>query len=105
MKLFRVNQLPLVLALGVILLIYGCTKKESTNESSVIEVPIGIAVSLTGNFSPYGINQKNGLTMAVNELNTGSYIPGIKFVPYFMDDKSSPDTCLKIFRDLIFDKK
>ena len=105
MKLFRVNQLPLVLTLGVILLIYGCTKKESTNESSVIEVPIGIAVSLTGNFSPYGINQKNGLTMAVNELNTGSYIPGIKFVPYFMDDKSSPDTCRKIYREMILNNK
>jgi branched-chain amino acid transport system substrate-binding protein len=105
MKHFHSNQLLLVLVLGVILLIYGCKKNESTTESAVIEVPIGIAVSLTGNFSPYGINQKNGIIMAVNELNTGSYIPGIRFVPYFMDDNSSPDTCMKIFRDLILSKK
>lgn len=64
-----------------------------------------MAVSLTGNFSPYGIIQMKGFTMAVDELNSAAASTGIQFVPCIRDDKSSPDTCMKIFRELIFIQK
>jgi branched-chain amino acid transport system substrate-binding protein len=93
------------LTLGLILVMNGCKKKDPDPAPVDAMVPIGLAVSLTGNFAPYGIIQKNGLTLAINELNNSSSLPGIKLVPFFMDDKSSPDTCRKIFRDMIFNKK
>jgi len=100
----RVHFLGFI-SLGMLIFISGCKKDEPAPESTVVEVPIGVTVSLSGAFAPYGPNQKNGLTMAINEINTGWYIPGIKLVPYFVDDQSSPDTCRKIYRDLIFNKK
>ena len=91
--------------LGLIPLLNGCKKKEPDPEPTVVQVPVGMVISLTGNFSPYGIIQKNGLTLAISELNNRSLLPGFKLVPVFMDDKSSPDTCRKVFRDLIFSSK
>lgn len=88
-------------ALGIILIANSCKK----TETSVTQVPVGIAVSLTGDLSPYGIIQKNGLIQAIDELNNKALIPGIQIIPYFRDDKSSPDTCMKIFNDLIIRDK
>jgi len=87
---FRVTILFFVLVLA------GCK-----TDPEVVRVPIGIAVSLTGGFSPYGIIQKNGISMAIDELNMESYIVGFKFIPYFLDDQSSPETCRKIYSELI----
>jgi branched-chain amino acid transport system substrate-binding protein len=94
-----------VVAFGLMVGLYGCRKNEPEPLKPLIEIPVGLAVSLSGNFSPYGIIQKNGFELAVIELNNGPYIPGIRLVPFIMDDQSSPDTCRKIFRDLIFKKK
>lgn len=105
MKQSHIYKRLLFLTIGLILIMNGCKKNESTPENPVVQVPIGLALSLTGDFSPYGIIQKNGLTMAINEMNNGSYFSGFKFIPYFMDDKSSPDTCMKIYRDMIFKNK
>ncbi|MCX6277171.1 MAG: ABC transporter substrate-binding protein [Bacteroidetes bacterium] len=105
MKHDRICKRFLFLTVGLILILNGCKKNESSPENPVVQVPIGLALSLTGNFSPYGIIQKNGLTMAINELNNGSNMPGFKFIPFFMDDKSSPDACMQIYRDMIFKNK
>lgn len=98
-----VGKLRIFLLAGFILLMGSCSKNEQGD--TVVQIPLGIAVSLTGSFGPYGLIQKNGLEMAIEQLNSGSEITGIKFVPYISDDKSSPDTCSKIFRDMVFDKK
>jgi len=90
--------------LGLILGMTGCKKKEPEPQSPV-QIPVGIALSLTGDFSPYGMMQKNGLELAFIELNNNIAVTGMKFVPVFMDDESTPDTCMKIFRDLIFNHK
>jgi len=91
----------------ILVLLLGMTscKKNDPDSPPPVQVPVGIALSLTGNFSPYGIMQKNGLELAFIELNNRSVVTGIKFVPDFMDDKSIPDTCRRIFRDLIFNHK
>lgn len=76
----------------------SCNKPETVT----VQIPVGMAVSLTGAFGPYGANQKNGLELALVELNEKADIQGFELVPYFLDDQSSPDTCRKIFRDMIF---
>ena len=102
--LFNVRVLPLII-LACIIVSSGCKKKESDPETPVVNVPIGIVFSFTGNFGPYGIIQQNGATLAINEINANSFIPGIRLVPYIVDDKSVPDTCRNIFRELISVKK
>jgi branched-chain amino acid transport system substrate-binding protein len=92
------NALKTLLTLGLILVMMnGCDEPEQT----AVDVPIGMAISLTGSFAPYGISQLNGLELAFNELNSGGYIPGIRIFPVLMDDKSSPDTCRRVFTDMI----
>lgn len=105
MNSIYLNKPPILLILACILAFLGCKKSDPDPEPAVVEVPIGMALSLTGNFSPYGIIQQNGLTLAIKEINNSSLIPGIKLVPYFADDQSIPDTCRKVFRDLIFKHK
>lgn len=88
-------------ALGAgIFLIAGCNR-----ETQVDQVPLGISFSLTGNFSPYGMNQKMGADLAIGEINEGSLIPGITLEPVYRDDQSTPDICLVNFRDLIQKEK
>lgn len=89
----------LVMAAGIFL-IAGCNK-----EGQFDKVPLGISFSLTGNFSPYGMNQKMGADLAIDEINGGSLIPGITLEPVYRDDKSSADTCMGNFRDLILNEK
>ncbi len=91
----------LVLALVAVLLVTGCTRDP---ENQPVRIPVGIVVSLTGNFSPYGIIQKKGLMMAFDELNSLSDSSGFVFDPTYMDDSSSPDSCLRVYRDLIENK-
>ena len=83
-----------------ILLITGCNK-----ETQVDKIRLGISFSLTGNFSPYGINQKMGVDLAIAEINAGSLIPGITIETVYRDDQSVPDTCMGNFRDLILNEK
>jgi branched-chain amino acid transport system substrate-binding protein len=86
----------------IILLAFGCKKSSSGDESVKTPVNLGLVISLSGNFGPYGSNQENGAVMAVDEINAGTSLPGIKLVLSIRDDKSVPDTCRKVFRDLIF---
>src|SRR5512146_1144298 len=41
-------------------------------------VKIGAALSMTGAAAAYGANQKNGVMLAVEEINASNFIPGVK---------------------------
>ena len=86
-----------VAVFSILLVLTGCKKQETVT----VQIPVGMAISLTGNFGPYGINQKNGLELALDELNENADLHGFELIPHFFDDQSSPDTCRKIFREMI----
>lgn len=85
-----------------IILLPGCKKSSTDYTSQQAVVDLGLVISLSGSFGPYGANQQNGAVMAVDEINSANVFPGLKLVLHISDDKSAPDTCRKVFRDLIF---
>ncbi|MFA6126742.1 MAG: ABC transporter substrate-binding protein [Bacteroidales bacterium] len=92
------NRLNIFLICAYVLILSACTKPQP----ETVQIPVGFVTSLTGAFGPYGINQKNGLELALNDLKSGSYLEGFEIVPFFRNDQSMADTCLNNFRDLIF---
>jgi branched-chain amino acid transport system substrate-binding protein len=95
-NLSSVTRHPSLVTIFFVLVLASCKP-----DPPVMQVPIGVAVSLTGGFSPYGIIQKNGINMAIDEINLESAIAGFKFIPFILDDQSSPATCHRIYSELI----
>lgn len=101
MKIFRFSDHHLRLPIFFLALILGGCRQEP----EVVQVPVGIVVSLTGPFGAYGKIQQNGINLALSEINESSYLPGVELVPILLDDQSAPDTCKKIYRKLISNDK
>ncbi len=65
------------------------------------EVKVGVVLSLTGDAQVYGTTQRNGIQLAVDEINSGNFIPGIRLVPVIEDDASKKDQGITAFEKLI----
>lgn len=76
--------------------IFSCTKK--TNENEIL---IGSYTSNTGATATFGVFQKNGIEMAIEEINAAGGIKGkqIKHINY--DNKSDNDETLAVVNRLI----
>ena len=62
---------------------------------------IGFAFSMTGGAAAYGATQKNGAELAVEEINAAAGPTGIKIVPFFEDDASTPQQGINVFKKFI----
>lgn len=67
----------------------------------VKQVKLGVVFSLTGDAQIYGGPQKNGVQLAIDEINAGGLIPGIQLTPVFEDDGSKKDQGITVFDKLI----
>jgi branched-chain amino acid transport system substrate-binding protein len=65
------------------------------------EVKIGFALSMTGGGASYGATQKNGIQLAVDEINAAAGPEEIKIVPVFEDDASLPQQGINVFNKFI----
>ncbi|MBI4857381.1 MAG: ABC transporter substrate-binding protein [Acetobacterium woodii] len=61
---------------------------------------IGFVASLTGSTSELGVNGRNGLMMAVEEVNAGGGINGKSVEVVVKDDKNDPETGLTVDQEL-----
>ena len=84
------NLLVLSFALAV-----GCTKKEPS------EIKIGVISPLTGPAASFGVSQKNGAELAIDELNAKGGINGKKIVSIYEDSQLDPNKALSAFKKLI----
>lgn len=64
-------------------------------------VTIGAALSMTGAAAAYGANQKNGVQLAVEEINASKFIPGVKLEVVIEDDGSVREQGINVFQRLI----
>jgi branched-chain amino acid transport system substrate-binding protein len=62
---------------------------------------IGFVFSMTGGAASYGSTQKNGAQFAVDEINTAAGSEGVKIVPFFDDDASTPQQGINVFKKFI----
>ncbi|HZQ38114.1 MAG TPA: ABC transporter substrate-binding protein [Dehalococcoidia bacterium] len=68
-------------------------------------VKIGAAFSLTQAAAQYGVTQKNGAQLAVDEINASGYVPGVKIDLTIDDDASSKDQAITVFQNFITQDK
>jgi branched-chain amino acid transport system substrate-binding protein len=64
-------------------------------------VKIGAALSMTGAAAAYGANQKNGVLLAVEEINASKFIPGVKLEAIVEDDGSVKEQGINVFQRFI----
>ncbi len=64
-------------------------------------VKLGAAFSLTGAAAQYGVTQKNGAQLAVDDINSSGILPGVTLSLSVEDDASSKDTAINVFQQFI----
>ena len=64
-------------------------------------VKLGAAFSLTGAAAQYGATQKNGAQLAVDDINSSGFLPGVTLSLDVEDDASAKDTAINVFQQFI----
>lgn len=83
-----------VFALAAIFCAAGCSKKESDS------IKIGGVFPLTGGVSVYGVECKNGIDLAIDEINAAGGVNGKQIVLISEDDEGNPDKSVNAFQKL-----
>ena len=76
------------------LLLAGCGKKEGDT------IKIGGIFPLSGNVSVYGVECKNGIDLAIEEINAAGGVNGKKLELISEDDEGNPDKTVNAFQKL-----
>lgn len=89
------------------LLIAGCgssshsSASTSTSSSSAKgPIPIGALTSITGTFAPWGLELRDGMQFAVNQINSAGGVDGRKLQLVLADDTSEPAAGITAFNRL-----
>jgi branched-chain amino acid transport system substrate-binding protein len=73
---------------------------DGSGESSSGPLKIGLIVSLTGNYTPLGSENKKSVELAVQQINDKGGLLGRKIELITKDDKSQPDQSVLAFNEL-----
>jgi branched-chain amino acid transport system substrate-binding protein len=76
---------------------------ETGGEASGEPIRIGVLTSLTGNFTPWGIQARDGIQLAVDELNAEGGVDGRPLEVVEVDDQSDPEEAVSGFERLVED--
>jgi branched-chain amino acid transport system substrate-binding protein len=90
-----------VAALGVFLAACGAQGGTAPGGGNAKSTKIGAALTLTTASSVYGQAQKNGIQLAVDEINGQNAVPGVKLDVVYEDDGGTPATGITVFQKLI----
>lgn len=69
------------------------------------QIKIGAAEALTGNAAQYGVPIRNGLALALREINDAGGIGGQKLVLIVEDEQGKKEEAINVFKKLIFQDK
>ena len=72
-----------------------------TEEASDEPIKIGVLTSLTGNFAPWGLQVRDGMQLAVDELNEEGGVDGRTLELVVADDQSNPEEGAEALERLI----
>ncbi|QTQ12499.1 ABC transporter substrate-binding protein [Treponema parvum] len=78
----------------MIFLAAGCAKKQSS------QIKIGGIFPLSGGVAVYGVECKNGIDLAIEEINASGGANGKQFVLVSEDDEGNPDKTVNAFKKL-----
>lgn len=88
-----------ILLASLMVFSFGCVKKEEK------EIKIGVVTPLTGDNASYGQQTKEGVDLAVEEINIKGGIEGKKIIVKYEDDQSSQNGGISAFQKLITSEK
>jgi len=94
--LIFVSVLLIVSLLGLT----GC--RNQSNSSSTIK--LGAAAPMTGDYAQYGEYFKNGLELALEEINKNGGVLGKKIELVYGDDKGDPEEAVSVAQKFVTDK-
>lgn len=83
-----------ILTLAVLFCVAGCSKKSDGS------IKIGGVFPLTGAVSVYGVECKNGIDLAIEEINAAGGVNGKQIVLISEDDEGNPDKSVNAFQKL-----
>ncbi len=96
----------LVLVVAVVVLVVFGQRQASDPQHELVEsnvITIGAVLPLTGNASVIGEYIKNGIDLAVDDINQGGGIAGKSIEIQFEDSKNDPKTGVSAFNKLLAD--
>jgi branched-chain amino acid transport system substrate-binding protein len=64
-------------------------------------IKIGFVFSMTGGAAVYGSSQKEGTSLAIDQINAAAGSSGLQIIPVFEDDASVPQQGTNVFNKLI----
>ena len=73
----------------------------SCDEENAKEVPVGVVIPLTGELESTGLNMKNGMELALEEINESSLLEGKKIRFIREDSESTVEGAQRAYRKLI----
>lgn len=83
------------------LLLSGCGDGAGTEAEDGEPIRIGALTSLTGNFTPWGVQVRDGMQLAVNEINEDGGVDGRRLELVVTDDQSNPEEGVSAIERLI----
>ena len=69
--------------------------------ASAASIKIGFVFSMTGGAAVYGTSQKEGASLAIDQINAAAGSSGLQITPIFEDDASVPQQGTNVFNKLI----
>ena len=95
------SKVMMIIALALIaaVLFVGCNKGNE-EETALTEVKIGGVYPLSGNVAVYGIEARNGVDLAIAEINANGGILGVPVNHLAEDDEGSADKSVNAFKKL-----
>ena len=98
-----------VLVAMIVALLAGCGQAAPTPAGSQGaggsglsgEIPVGFVFSMTGGAAAYGATQKNGIELAVAEINESKFLGNATLRAIVEDDASKPEQAIQVFTKLI----
>jgi branched-chain amino acid transport system substrate-binding protein len=91
---------PALLAVVPIVLVATACGSAKPESGAGGPIKVGQIVSLTGNYSPLGSENKKSVELAIEKINSGGGLLGRKVEVIVKDDKSQPDQSVLAFNEL-----
>jgi branched-chain amino acid transport system substrate-binding protein len=96
----RLSLIAVVTGAAALLAVGFGGGRSSSTSASKGPISIGALTSLTGNFTPWGVQVRDGMALAVKQINAKGGVKGRKLNLVVGDDQSTPNAGIDAFRRL-----
>lgn len=89
----------------LILFFFGCRENRQVEKAQNAPISIGMAAPLTGNGASFGLSQRDGVMLAIAEINQAGGINGRRVELIVEDTKTEPPVAVTAVNKLIYQYK